>query len=276
LALITVLAATAALSAACSKDATSGIETAKVGVVGGQSALKNESEEAKLVTASTVALMKQMSDGTLRQFCTGTLISRDLVLTASHCAGIRPHSDIRVVFGAALGVANGEANILKLDTFRPNPLYTELTWASEDVAVIKLAKPAPKGFKPVPVLQDSRALPIGEKLLIAGFGRTDQGMGEPTLAPSLQYTYTPLAFFDKRLVVIDQREGTGACAGDSGGPAYAKRGNQLFVIGATRGPHVPARFCDQYGDYTDASQFRTFIEDSAKQLNAEIPEFRAI
>ena len=165
---------------------------------------------------------------------------------------------------------------MKLEAFRPNPLFNQSTPFTEDVAVIKLATPAAQEFKPVPILESARVLPIGEKLLIAGFGRMDNGAGAPMMPESLQYTYAPLAEFDNRLVVIDQRGGSGACAGDSGGPAYAKRGNQLFVIGATRGPHGFARLCNEFGDFTDVTQFRTFIEDSAKLLGTQSPQFKSL
>jgi secreted trypsin-like serine protease len=68
-------------------------------------------------------------------------------------------------------------------------------------------------------------------------------------------------------VVLDQREGTGACNGDSGGPAYILVNGQLQLFGITSRGNVT---CDVFAVYTNILAHQKFIELGIAKLQAPI------
>jgi secreted trypsin-like serine protease len=75
------------------------------------------------------------------------------------------------------------------------------------------------------------------------------------------------------IIVTEQSAGNGACAGDSGGPAYLETENGLIVLGITRGPYNLAQDCRHWGEYTYASKFKDYILKTVADMGAEAPVF---
>lgn len=223
-----------------------------------------------LTALSTVSLVMVQPNLSSYSFCTGTLISSNLVLTAAHCVrAMGATDDMRVAFSLDIKPKADEATMIKPEKVVVNPLFG--TDRLNDVAVIKLSKPAPATHKPVAVLSDKHPLIIGQSMLLAGYGLINDVTGERT--KELRQVTVPLAKILPTILVTDQTQNKGACNGDSGGPAYLEKNGALIVYGITRGPHENARDCHHFGEYTYASKFEKFITESAQQLKAELPLF---
>ena len=266
------LLATAACSPQKSLHSTDADESTsllnKAAIIGGEAAKPSD-----LVTRSTVAFILDDA-GTPVSFCTGTLIAKDLVLTATHCLFDLEPDEIQIFFGAQLPSRMTDANLRTVQAFKTNPDYLDIFDANEeyltgvgDVALVRLSSPAPEGFTPVPVLSRRVTLAGGSTMLLAGFGLVDDDKG--ITAEGLNKVKVSLVGQSSyEVLVTDQRAGRGACAGDSGGPAYLETAQGLYVYGVTRGPHNQAAHCHAFGEYTYASAYESFILQSATDLGA--------
>jgi len=160
--------------------------------------------------------------------CTGTALTRDLVLTAAHCV-MRP-ANYRIKDFPTGGT-------IAVRSIARHPGYDHASYtasrATVDIALLKLAAPLPDVVMPA-ALAPARRVAVGETLTIAGFGvtvdRTDRGLMQPRMA-KLAVTGTPgslqIRLYDP--ATRNQRAGLGACLGDSGGPAFD--GERAAVIG---------------------------------------------
>lgn len=261
--------------AACtpnSKGLPTAVSHSKDSIIGGVKASASDT-----VTASTVSLIGYYK-GTLMSFCTGTLISRNLILTAAHCLA-NGDENFSVYFGAVLPKKAKSANLLKSSKWIIHPGFDVVSdeegrpiTTKNDVALIKLESEIPFFAKPVPVLDENISLAVGDILLLAGYGLVNE-IEQSQMAKGLNYVRVPVAKMFESIIVTDQTNAKGACAGDSGGPAYLETSNGLVVVGATRGPHERVEDCRHYGEYTNAPMFKSFLVEQAKLMDAEEPQF---
>ncbi|MEM6786523.1 MAG: trypsin-like serine protease [Myxococcota bacterium] len=149
-----------------------------------------------------------------QQFCTGTLIEPDVVLTAAHC--LPPHvplerfEDIEVFFGddvegdgAFVGVRHG---------------WTHPDWSEDgfrfDIGLLRLVQPAT--VAPIPL----REVPMGHEMVgapvrISGFGISESGAddGGTKREATTEVTAVYQGVFEMGVATAN------TCQGDSGGPA---------------------------------------------------------
>jgi secreted trypsin-like serine protease len=108
------------------------------------------------------------------------------------------------------------------------------------------------------------------KVTLAGYGEIDgrQHLGAKGLN-KVQVTIADPNFAPSE-VMMDQRNGKGACHGDSGGPAYATGANgQLFLFGATsRLVNDPNNTCGVYTVFSklQSAAMMKFINDAVTDL----------
>lgn len=242
-------------------------------IIGGHSATAQDPW-----TSSTVSLITHYNNRAYST-CTGTLISKNLVLTATHCLEYMGEGLVYVYLGAKLPKKFDNRKLLKVKKWITHPDFKMVLDENEypitgvnDVALIRLEKTAPATATPVPILNSKVPLSRGQSLLLAGYGLV-QEIDTPIDAEGLNYVRVPLAKVWNSILVTDQTNAQGACSGDSGGPAYLETKKGLIVVGITRGPHDKATDCRHYGEYTNASHFESFILDAARELEAEAPEF---
>jgi secreted trypsin-like serine protease len=163
---------------------------------------------------------QQYSDGTWL-YCSGTLISPDVFLTAAHCAeGDR----VRVSFDTAYQ----DGDKVYAGTFYGDPQYNQSQSDPHDIAVVVLDK-AVKGIAPaqLPRADSLSALPSSQSFTSVGYGAyevTNQPGGHRYLYDDIRQVATgTLNSINPAWLRISMNPSSGnggTCYGDSGGPNF--------------------------------------------------------
>jgi secreted trypsin-like serine protease len=205
--------------------------------------------------------------GSRGNFCSGTLIAPDLVLSAAHCVG--PEATYKIVeYGA-----DRQPQLRDVKRVADHPGFDMKTMlahrATADVSLLQLA--APKQH-PSPIGAPSLPLAAGNTFGIAGVGVTVRGDGKSggvVRSADLVATGQP-GTLQIRLVdpaTQGARPGLGACTGDSGGPVFETQQGRQVVIGLiswSTGPNN-AGGCGGLTGVTPLTLYRDWIAQTARQ-----------
>jgi V8-like Glu-specific endopeptidase len=169
----------------------------------------------------------QYSDGTWI-YCSGTLISPTVFLTAAHCAEADPQ--VRVTFDSAYQ----DGDKVYTGTYQADPAYPGPTSDPHDIAVVVLDK-AVKGIAPaaLPKANSLSALPGNQRFTSVGYGAYQLLRGQPYYNDVRGVSTGTLNSINPAWLRISQNPSTGnggTCYGDSGGPNFLGTSN---VIAAT-------------------------------------------
>lgn len=189
---------------------------------------------------NTVALIKSADN---KIFCTGSIASESLIVTAKHCLADKKLGDFKVFIGqSTLDLESGAVIDVKRFQVR-YPTDWEMSFPSGDIAWIELDGELPSFAKPLRILSDHSKLPLGGVYVLAGHG--NKNAGGQIEAGEKFFSYTSLDSYElnarfRDVMVFKGRPGQGACHGDSGGPAYVELVNEKgelewFLIGVTNG-----------------------------------------
>jgi len=212
--------------------------------------------------------------GSRGNFCTGTAIAGDLVLTAAHCV-----------------LAGADYKLVELGSNRTRPILKDIAGvarhsqfnlktmlahrATADVALLKLA--APLAVSPRPLLPPRPRVAVGERFVVHGYGVSARGDGNSaaTLRKAVLAATGQPGNLQLRLVdpaTGNARAGLGACTGDSGAPVYQETASGLAVIGVvswSTGPNGEDG-CGGLTGVTPIELYRGWIVEQARKMGSAI------
>ncbi|MCB0194580.1 MAG: trypsin-like serine protease [Anaerolineae bacterium] len=240
-------------------------------IVGGQPAAPGEYPwQAALVSAGT-------SNPQFGQFCGGSLIDAEWVLTAAHCTVGETPGNVDVVLGInnlSDGLTAGsKGQRIDVDQIIVYPGYNSST-EDGDVALLHLATPATLGGTVQTIgltgLGDSALVEPGDTATITGWGATSDGGASSN---ALLEVAVPIvsnatcnapasyggAVTANMLCAGLAAGGKDSCQGDSGGPLVVSNGSggwlQAGVVSWGNGCAQP----NFYGVYARVAQFKNWI-----------------
>ncbi|CCN71779.1 S1 family peptidase [Vibrio nigripulchritudo] len=201
------------------------------------------------------------------QFCGGTIIARDWVLTAAHCVQGKSASGVQIRIGVAdLRTSQGEKHNVSRVITHERYNSSNLT---NDIALLKLSTPVDAKYQiaklPTPAIKAQLASP-GDTLKASGWGRfsgsSNQGSSilkaaDLPVGDCQQITGRPVSSD----FICGYKPRNSVCNGDSGGPFATQHGNEYYVFGAAS--WVPDRSCSGVSAFTDVTKFVPWISQKS-------------
>jgi MYXO-CTERM domain-containing protein len=193
-------------------------------------------------------------------FCTGTLVTPNVVVTAAHCLQSVQEQSLQIFFGndvTQAGEYRGVSEILSHPDFVNGG-------ESGDIGLIRLSANAPASVTPIGPLPASLGLTsadVGVNVDLVGFGVTELDTADEKLHVEIPIGYvcnqgsTCLEYIDPYCFEYAQSEG-GTCSGDSGGPAFLFRGETEYLAGVTSYGDPD---CTVYGVSTMVDAYESWI-----------------
>ncbi|HOX45525.1 MAG TPA: trypsin-like serine protease [Myxococcota bacterium] len=231
-----------------------------------QNAIYNGSPASGGEYDAVVSLHQNSRQGiSISPFCSGTLITPNVVLTAAHCLKGTRASGLAIYLGQS-SIREYNAGTLSYSDFymvsaiAVHPGYSSTTMAN-DIALARLTSAVPANVaSPVPALPQSLGFTAADEghlaLDFAGFGTVESG-SQYAFGDKLHVvgTLDHLLSTDRLYYYQPLSEG-GPCSGDSGGPAFVSRNGTVYVGGMTSYGDAA---CLDYGVSSRADTFESYI-----------------
>ncbi|WP_347358237.1 serine protease [Bdellovibrio sp.] len=245
-------------------------------IVGGANTSKND-------TISNYVVL--IYDNPTKTYCTGTLIKKNLILTAAHCVGAKA-SDLSLAFG--INPLSGNYVLRQAYKTATHDKYKKQNSKDRnDLGLISLKESLPSNYRPVELPDSTFPLKKGHVFTAAGYGRISGKRSTPTDTQgsgqlrNVDLTISQLSQ-DETQFYIDQRNGKGICSGDSGGPALMRYQGKDYVVGVAsavswtvpdevkadeRNQYIQNKdVCKEKSIYMNVKNFRTWIDTESKKL----------
>ncbi|GAA2247998.1 serine protease [Streptomyces ruber] len=219
-------------------------------------------------TASAYPYVMQITTASQSQFCGGTLVAPDKVVTAAHCMVGRSTSSTRVVGGRTY--RNGsDGTVAQVSRIWIHPSYTSAT-RGYDVAVLTLSSSMPYTTAPYVSASQTGVYAAGTTARILGWGTTSSGGSSsnqlrtatvPTVSDSSCSSSYGSSYKASDMVCAGYASGgVDTCQGDSGGP--------LMINGVLAGIVSWGNGCAWAGYPGVYTRLTTFSDLVTQQINS--------
>lgn len=219
-------------------------------------------------TTTAYPFMMQITDASQNQFCGGTLVAANKVVTAAHCMVGETTSSVRVIGGRTyLNGTNG--TVSKVSKIWINPDYSDAT-NGDDVAVLTLS--TSMSYTPASYVAstDTSVYATGATARIIGWGTTSESGSSSnqlrTATVPIVSNTSCAGSYGSDFVASDMvcagytNGGTDTCQGDSGGP--------LLIGGVLAGITSWGNGCAEAGYPGVYTRLTTFSNLVKTQINS--------
>lgn len=258
-----------------------GQQAAKAVVFGTE--MTDASQKAPWVAAIWYA---ESADETPEFICSGSLITRDVVITAAHCAFDKGFYWVRL----KSDTLKSEEPLREVAAVWRHERYNKKT-TQNDLGLLKLTDPV-TDIKPIaiPKKNEVAKLTSARKFQILGWGNDQL----KTIAKFLKFAnlvdqsgaakktygrfFNPVTMVSAGRYIPAERVFAGGCNGDSGGPLTTKLGDKTVLVGVTSWGSAqgcdkgkPTIFTKLTYYVSDISRGLTLVEKSSQKYNRALP-----
>ncbi len=171
--------------------------------------------EKNKISKTTVSLLNKDDNS----ICTGSIIAKNIIITAAHCVdGSNPRAML-----VSFGVSLPGREIRQVARFAAHPnwgIHQNNNINNADIALVEFSGALPKNFSKVKMMNKKHELRNGDSTILAGYGIT--GRNDDSEILRTVSVKIANANYSETEISLDQRNKKGACHGDSGGPAFIK------------------------------------------------------
>lgn len=253
-------------------------EAATYGIIGGRTVQENST------ISRSVVLIKTDFGSKGQAFCTASLISKNILLTAAHCVVGKDNKSSqsgRVFFSTNPACAKQQNQLTSIaykKVIAHSDYKAQGLVSSDDVALILLESDAPQGSVPLDVLTDFNLAGLNQRLFAVGYGSRKGYSRSDEYPVRLRVTHFEASQVEKkgvylaasRVITIEQKK-SGVCAGDSGGPLiYLDNGvpKVLGVASTVLGdPNGGGESCSGTVNYKSLLNEKNWILETMAELN---------
>lgn len=182
--------------------------------------------------------------GGITEFCTGTLINNNTVLTARHCTqNYQGQNYANVVVEGTTLIYDRETGARYFEDYAE--VSTNITRNNTaDIALVRL----PIAVRGVSFARLATGAPVGRVITLVGYGGTSAT--DPNWGQVKRFGSNTIDRVDPNYIYFDGATGSesATCYGDSGGPAFAGSTSSTCLVGVTKGQlATPSTACTEAG-----------------------------
>lgn len=202
------------------------------------------------------------------QLCTGTLLTRNIAITAAHCIGMFKE-DMYVFYGNELSALSGHLEVDKVEVSKYWESRKDEDLDTGDIALVHFQGNLPSNYRPALIMNK----PIKDDMVlsVAGYGmdsrQSEDGVGK-LRKTELQVLNANFSYTE---FTMDQSKGSAACHGDSGGPAFVFENGRFYLMGVVaRGVNDPDDTCEVIGAFTKTYIYKDWINRMVAKLSMSL------